>query len=113
MPIIALRLIFRLYSPTSIKKSKPTEEQIDEHPNLVRRFLQLLDRQFPWFKPFPNQFHRLSQNFFFMTVDNNCLGVKSLEGLEKGNCTTMSWMLIILTRVTEKRPMLGSLSFSD
>ena len=70
------------------KKSNPTDAEIDEYPNLVRRFFQLLDRKFHWFKPFPNQFHRLSHNFFFMTVDNNSLGVKSLEGLEKGNFTT-------------------------
>ena len=70
------------------KKTNPSEQAIDEYPNLVRRFFQLLDRQFPWFKPFPNQFHRLSHNFYFMTVDNNSLGVKSLEGLEKGNFTT-------------------------
>ena len=29
-----------------------------------------------------------SHNFFFMTVDGNSLGTKSLEGLEKGNFTT-------------------------
>ena len=71
------------------KSSNPTEAEIDEYPDFVRRFLQHLDRKFEWFKPFPNQFHRLSHNFHFMvSKDNNPLGVKSLEGLEKGNFTT-------------------------
>ena len=70
------------------KKTSPTESEVDEYPDLVRRFFQLLDRKFPWFKPFPNQFHRLAHNFHFMSVDQNSLGVKSLEGLEKGNFTT-------------------------
>jgi hypothetical protein len=47
-----------------------------------------LSRKFSWFKPFPNQFHRLAHNSHFMTNDMNSLGVKSLEGLEKGNFTT-------------------------
>ena len=47
-----------------------------------------MDRKFSWFKPFPNQFHRLAHNSYFMTNDMNSLGVKSLEGLEKGNFTT-------------------------
>ena len=70
------------------KKTNPTEAEIDNYPNLVRRFLQLLAQKFPWFKPFPNQFHRLTHNFYFMTNDENSLGAKSLEGLEKGNFTT-------------------------
>ena len=70
------------------KKTNPTEAEVDNYPNLVRRFHKLLNTKFSWFEPFPNQFHRLSHNFFFMTVDGNSLGTKSLEGLEKGNFTT-------------------------
>ena len=70
------------------KKTNPTEGELDEYPNLVRRFLKLLNKEFSWFKPLPNTFHRLSHNFHFMTIDANSLGVKSLEGLEKGNFTT-------------------------
>ena len=60
----------------------------DNYPNLVRKFLKLLDKEFPWFKPLPIQFHRLNHNFNFMVNDRNSLGRKSLEGLEQGNYTT-------------------------
>ena len=72
-----------------------------------------LDRQSNWFKPFPNQFHRLSHNFFFMTVDNNSLGVKSLEGLEKGNFTTQVMDAHHTYKGSRKRQMLVSSSISD
>ena len=70
------------------KKTHPTEEEVDEYPNLVRNLLKLLDTKFSWFKPLPNQIHRLVHNFCFLVADRNSLGVKSLEGLEKGNFTT-------------------------
>ena len=70
------------------KMTSPAATDVDDYPNLVRRFLKLLEKEFHWFKPFPNQFHRLTHNFYFVTVDGNSLGVKSLEGLEKGNFTT-------------------------
>ena len=70
------------------KKSNPSEDEVENYPNLVRKFLKLLDKEFPWFKPLPNQFHRLNHNFHFMVNDRNSLGRKSLEGLEQGNYTT-------------------------
>ena len=89
------------------KKIKPTDEEIDEYPNLVRRFYQLLDRKFSWFKPFPNQFHRLAHNSYFMTNDRNSLGVKSLEGLEKGNFTTKVMDSHHTYKGTGRRPTRG------
>ena len=70
------------------KSSNPTTAVVDDYPNLVKQFLTLLDKDFPWFKPLPNQFHRLTHCSYFMNNDRNALGVKSLEGLEKGNYTT-------------------------
>ena len=70
------------------KKSKPTDQEIKEYPKFVKQFLEDLDSKFSWFKPLPNQFHRIEHNSFFLQNDRNSLGVKSLEGLEKGNYTT-------------------------
>ena len=61
---------------------------MNANPNLVEEFLNLLDLNFSWFKPLPNQFHRLTHNSYFLNNDRNSLGVKSLEGLERGNYTT-------------------------
>ena len=68
--------------------SNPTEEEIESYPVLVQEFLTILDLNFSWFKPLPNQFHRLTHNSYFLNNDRNSLGVKSLEGLERGNYTT-------------------------
>ena len=53
------------------KSSNPTAAAVDDYPNLVKQFLTLLDKDFPWFKPLPNQFHRLTHSSYFLNNDRN------------------------------------------